>query len=276
MADVTLALSGGGAAGIGHIPVLEAFDELGVRPAAIAGVSIGAVIGVGYAAGLSGAELREHVIELAERPSHTARKLWKDMDFRSLTSLFSADPRAVLEVVLPEAVPEAFEALGIPFHVTATDYYGREAKTFTSGAVRDAIAASMAIPGLFRPLALEGRVYVDGGVTNNLPLDVLPKAEISVAVDVASGPPNDGREVPGALTASVESMRIMMRALLLKTLEDHPPTVLIEPGSSKFRALEFWRVSEILDAAEHAREDTKRALAEALEGAEGDTPRAGE
>lgn len=262
---VALALSGGGAAGLGHIPVLEALDDLGVRVAAIAGSSVGALIGAGYAAGMTGTDLRGHVMGLARSPSKTARKLWKELDFKGLSAILSADPEAAIGVLEPDGLPERIEDLRIPLTVMATDYHARASWAFTEGPLRPALAASIAIPGVFRPVSLGGRVYVDGGVTNNLPLDRLPEGALCIGVDVASEPPSDATEVPGGMAATVGSMRIMMRALLERTLETRPPTVLIEPASRRFGALEFWKAAEILEAADHAREDTRRAVARALE-----------
>ncbi len=264
---VALALSGGGAAGLGHIPVLEALDDLGVRVEAIAGSSVGALMGAGYAAGMTGADLRAHVMGLARSPSRTARKLWKDLDFRGLGAILAAEPEAAIGALAPDGLPDAIEDLRIPLTVLATDYHARAAHAFAEGPLRPALAASIAIPGVFRPVRLGGRVYVDGGVTNNLPLDRLPEGALCIGVDVASEPPSDATDTPGGMTATVGSMRIMMRALLERTLEQCRPAVLIEPASRRFGALEFWKAAEILDAADHAREDTRRAVAKALEDA---------
>ena len=77
MATIGLALGGGGARGIAHIHVLEAFDDLGIKPAVISGSSIGAIIGAGYAAGMSGAEIREYVIKTFSTGSQVLSTLWK-------------------------------------------------------------------------------------------------------------------------------------------------------------------------------------------------------
>lgn len=256
--DLILALSGGGAAGLGHIPVLCALDEAGKTPDALAGASIGALIGALYASGMTGVQIRDHVVALHDHPSKLAAKLWSGLSLRS--TVLPLDPAKVLDLILPDTLPERFEDLDIPLTVLATDYHARAPIAFGRGNLRNALAASIAIPGVFRPVNLDGRVYVDGGVTNNLPLDHLPKARLSIAVDVASEPPEDSDEVPGPLAASLGSMRIMMREMLSRTLSSHPPDILIEPESRRFGALEFRKVPQILDACDHAFQDTLDAL----------------
>lgn len=258
---ITLALSGGGAAGLGHIPVLCALDDAGLCPDAIAGASIGALVGALYASGMPGAAIREHATTLHDRPSQIASRLWSGLSLRK--AMLPLDAEMVLDLVLPDDMPDRFEDLDIPLTVIATDYHARAPIAFCRGPLRGALAASIAIPGLFRPVALDGRIYVDGGVTNNLPLDHLPKAGLSIAVDVASEPPQDSTEMPGPLAASMGAMRIMMRAMLERTLHSHPPDILIEPDSRSFGALDFQKLPDILRACDRAYDDTRAALRKA-------------
>jgi NTE family protein len=260
MTRVTLALSGGGAAGFGHIPVLEALDAQDVRLSAIAGTSMGAIVGAAYAAGYSGTEIRDHLVSLADAPLQSARRFFKAARFAWGDVFKPLDPLDALAAILPEDFPKSFEELDIPLTVVATDYHARSEHRFTSGDLRPALAASIAIPGVLRPIRIGGRIYVDGGVTNNLPLDALPSCDVRIAVDVASLPPDDKDDEPSPLTASTGAMRIMMRALLEQRLRSHPPDILIEPESRVFGALEFGQLHEILEAADPAREDTERAL----------------
>lgn len=256
--DLTLALSGGGAAGLGHVPVLCALDDAGRRPDVIAGASIGALIGALYAAGMTGAAIRDHATALHDRPSQIAARLWSGLSLKR--AMLPLDADMVLGLILPDDLPDRFEDLSLPLTVIATDYHARAPVAFCRGPLRPALAASIAIPGVFRPVTLDGRVYVDGGVTNNLPLDHLPKARLCIAVDVASEPPEDRDDVPGPLSASTGAMRIMMRTMLEKTLHSHPPDILIEPESRRFGALDFMNLPEIFEACDPAYQDTLDAL----------------
>lgn len=277
MTKIMLALSGGGAAGLGHIPVLQALDDLGIRPAAISGTSIGAIIGAGYASGLSGAEIREWVLHLANSPLATVRRFWASHLGDSLNPFKTLDARSVLDAILPETVPATFEGLEIPTIVVATDYFARKEAHFSTGVLRDALAASFSLPGIFSPAIMRGRLYLDGGITNNLPFDAFPEGDTVVAVDVSTEPPVtpetlaaagiDAKNPPSALAVSMEAMRIMMVANLNTRLQYRPPTILIKPASSRFQVLDFRDVPAILAAAESAREETKRLLDLAMSGA---------
>ncbi len=264
MDKISVALGGGGAAGYGHIVVLEALDELGIKPVALAGTSMGALIAVAYGAGISAKDLRAHLLDMVESPMKPARRLWNGYLSTGLNVLRPVNALAAVETVLPDEVPEDLSNLAIPTTVVATDYFDRCEVSFTSGATRPRVAASLSIPGLFDPAEIDGRYYVDGGVTNNLPFEVLPEGTIRLAVDVASEPPEEVVDPPGSLAVTMGSMRIMMRALLEARLENTPPEILIEPEPCKFGALDFLSAAEILEAAEPAREATKRAVENAL------------
>lgn len=261
MTDLSLALSGGGAAGYGHIVVLEALDELGVRPVAIAGASMGALIGVAYASGMSGSEIRGHVLDMVNNPLKPAQRFWHGFRQKRM------DPTSALAAVstmLPDTVPDNLSELQIPTTVVATDFYARAECRFSSGPLRPSVAASVSIPGLFDPTEIDGQFFIDGGVTNNLPTNALPSSTMRLAVDVASEPPEPPKPDPGSLEVTLGAMRIMMRALLEARLREDTPDVLIEPGSRRFGALDFLSAEEILEAAEPAREETKRAVESAF------------
>ena len=138
-----LALGGGGARGLAHVAVLEAIDELGVRPAAIAGTSIGAMVGAAYAAGLSGKEIRRHALTLAHDRSEIFRRLmvaragklsniWS-MGFGSATLV---DPEKFCSSSCRRAVPEDFGELKIPLTIIASDLYRRKQVVFSEGTLR--------------------------------------------------------------------------------------------------------------------------------------------
>ena len=180
MKTFALALGGGGARGLAHIAVLEALDEIGARPAAIAGTSIGALIGAAYAAGMTGRELRRFVIALAHDRSEVFRRLIaaRAGTFSNLFSLgfgsaTMVDAEKFCAQFLPEQVPDDFGALQIPLTVIATDLYRRQPAVLASGALKPAVAASIALPTVMRPVVVDGRVLIDGGATNPLPFDEL-------------------------------------------------------------------------------------------------------
>ena len=264
MTRLCLALSGGGIAGLGHIPVIEALDDLGLRPDVIAAASSGALVGAAVAAGLSGAAIRAHVDALWTGPSMAARRLWEEFGLGSLGRILSFDPLAAVEVLLPPEVPATFEELAIPLTVVATDYHARAEARFTGGALREALAASIAIPGVFRPVLLGGRVCVDGLLTNNLPLSALPDDGFVIAVDVGTPPPDPDQDMPGGFAAMIGGMRIMMIGLVAHEIARRPPDLLFRPASAGFGALDLGRANEAMDADAGLRAEARQRIAERL------------
>lgn len=261
MTRFALALSGGGASALGHIPVIEALDDAGARPCAVAGTSMGAIIGACVAAGMTGADIRAHTLSLLSDMTGLGTRMIRGAKWSDLGIGLFLDPDHILRYVLPDALPERIEDLRLPFAAVATDFYRQSEVRFTEGPLAPALAASMAIPGLFRPVKVGDRVYVDGGVCNNLPIEALPEDCPVIAVDAVTNPPDeDGTDIPGPLAATLGAMRIMMRALLQRQLDDRAPFAILRPDSYRFWPLEFNRAAEIIEAAEPIREETIAAI----------------
>ena len=268
---IAIALGGGGARGLAHIAVLEALDELGVEPVLVAGTSMGAVIGAAYAAGMPAKALRGYVLDtLRDRAQVLARLLQARIGrlshlVRGLGNPVLIDGEKFLDLFWPDAVPDRFEDLKLPFIAIATDYYGRCEAALASGPLVSAVAGSMAIPGLIRPVEAGGRVLVDGGAVNPLPFDHLAgKADIVVAVDVTGGPDQEGSGLPDGFEAMFGASQIMQNAIVAEKLKARGPDLLIRPAVEGFRALDFFKAKAILHAAEPAKEEMKRALGNTL------------
>jgi NTE family protein len=185
---IGLALGGGSARGLAHILMLEAFDDLGVKPVAVAGTSIGSMIGGLYCTGMTGVEIRAYVEELLASRSEIFKRMAKTRDgLRNLWSFRApsvVDGVTLFEVLLPQLRCD-FASLKIPFTAVAVDYYKMEQVNIDQGPLIPAIAASSALPTILRPVTICGRVLVDGGFCNPCPWDVVaPKADRVVAVDV--------------------------------------------------------------------------------------------
>ena len=257
---LALSLGGGGAPGLGHIAVLEALDEMGIRPIAIAGTSIGALIGTCYAAGMTGREIRDLAQDLADHPMRIARAVAGSVAFSGWGSLPALNPMRVLNAALGDAIPERFEDLSIPLTIVTTDYHMRAEKRFTDGPLRPALAASIAIPGVFTPVVIDGVVHTDGGVTNNQPYDALPPADVVMAVDVATEILMPSSTVPGPVEVAAGAIRGMMQAALEAKLQTTPPDILIRPRTRRYGPLDFDKCAAILALPDDAGERTKEAL----------------
>lgn len=263
---IGVALGSGAARGLAHIPFIEAMDEMGLAPSIIAGSSIGALIGAGWANGMTGAALREHAFSVLGSFQQIAGRLWSGLP--TLTGVFKTglsmqiEARAVSDAFLPAGFPEDFDALQVPLNVVTTDLRAWEEVVLGSGPLRPAIAASLAIPALFRPVVHDGRIFVDGGTTNPLPLDrAAIGADILVGIDV-NGMPDEklaGIE-PGLFDAGFLASQIMSQTLIRNMVKAHPPDLYVRPLVNGFGIMEFWRVREILAAAEIGKEQFKRDL----------------
>jgi NTE family protein len=269
---VALALGGGGARGLAHIVILEALDEIGVKPVAIAGSSVGAAIGAAYAAGMSGKAIRRHVISVVHDRPDVLRRLVSARAAASLGGLLASglgnpmllDAQKFCGAFMPSDVPEMFEQLGVPLIVMTTDLYGRHETLFQTGPLKPALAASMTIPGLIRPLEIGGRILVDGGVVNPLPFECLRgRADIIVAVDTSVGPMAP-RGVPDPWDALFSTIQVMGHTIVAEKLKHGTPDVLIRPNVGAFRLLDFLQASAILRAAEPAKAELKRRLVEVM------------
>ncbi|MGH6768473.1 MAG: patatin-like phospholipase family protein [Xanthobacteraceae bacterium] len=272
--SLALALGGGGARGLAHIAVLEALDDMGVKPAAIAGTSAGALIGAAYAAGMSGKDIRRHVIALAHNRSEIFRRLmlaragtFVDLLTSGFGSGTQVDGEKFCDQFLPAAVPQDFAALKIPLVVIASDLHRRAQVSFTSGPLRRALAASIALPSVVRPVVIDDQVLVDGGATNPLPFDELRgRADVVAAVDISGEPTDVRRDIPSYWECLFATVLVMGNAIITEKLKHSAPHLMIRPNVGLFRTLDFFQASAILRAAEPAKAEIRQKLTALLEG----------
>jgi len=268
-----LALGGGGARGLAHIAVLEALDDMGQKPAAIAGTSIGALIAAAYAAGMSGREIRRFVITLAHDRAEVFRRLIAtragtfanlfNLGFGSATLV---DAEKFCQQFLPDKVPDDFGELEIPLTIIATDLYRRQQAALSSGPLKPALAASIALPTVMRPVVVAGRVLIDGGATNPLPFEELRgRADLVLAVDISGAPTDERRDIPNPWECLLATVLVMGNAITAEKIKHGAPDLVVRPRVGAFRALDFLQASAILRAAEPVKVELKEKLAALLE-----------
>ena len=265
---ISLALGGGGARGISHVHVLKAIDDLGVNVLEVAGSSIGAIVGAGYCAGMSGAEIEDHFRSAFSDRTAAFAKLWKitpgvmNVFAKSGTGPFGQmDVERVLEAFFPEVLPHDFKDLKIPLTVTGTDFYGNTLKRLESGDLHKAISASAAIPVVFKPVIIDGCVLIDGGINNPLPFDLLDASRAPVvAVDVVGLPTGEPGTLPGRVDAAFGASQLMMQAVTSLKLHENPPQLFLRPPVDHYRVLDFLKVNEILADTAPVYEEAKRGL----------------
>jgi NTE family protein len=261
---VAVAFGGGGARGLAHIHVIEALDELGITPVAITGSSIGAIMGAGMAAGMRGAEIRDFTLSTVGRPREVMNRIWSlrptrfsDVGFR----IGQYNLERILKAFLPDLLPGDFNELKIPLHVTATDYYGSSELLIGEGDLIQALAASAAIPAVFMPVRIDGRIMIDGGIFNPVPFEyLLDKADIVVGIDVVGWPAGDPDVIPNRIDSLFGASQLMMQSIISMKLKVHRPHIFLAPDVGRFKVLDFLKAAEVLESSSTVKDDIKRAL----------------
>jgi NTE family protein len=266
--SIGLALGGGSARGLAHIPMLEVFDELGIKPKVIAGCSIGALVGAAYAGGMSAAEIRARAEMLLANRIGAMRyafgeKRVSPFDLLALKGLASmhVDGETLVGIALPDTLPKLIEELTIPFKVIATDFDSMEERVIESGPLLKAVGASIAIPGVILGPQFDGHAYVDGCITNPVPFDhVREGMDIVVAVDVTGRPRAANGTNRSNIELAVGSLLILFHQVagLRRTIS--PPDIYIRPAIDAFSGGDFFRIREVLEQAGTAKDQLKREL----------------
>ncbi|GHT81890.1 phospholipase [Bacteroidia bacterium] len=172
-----MALAGGGARGFAHIGVIRALEESGITVDCLSGASIGAVVGAFYAAG----NTPDQMLQIAKNISPRRLKAVSSLHFRRVALDY------VEELLEQHVVVNTFEELKIPLYVNATNFQTSECVYFSSGALFRAVKASAAIPIRYAGQIIDSVMYVDGGLTNNLPAQPL-RARCKVVIGVSINP----------------------------------------------------------------------------------------
>jgi NTE family protein len=265
---IGLALGGGAARGLAHIPMLEVFDEMGIKPAVIAGCSFGALIGAAYASGIPAKEIGDHARHILANRVQAAKYLFGVKRARigdllkrkSFTSLL-VDGEQLTGFIFPEGVATRVEDTQIPLKIVTTDFLERREHVISSGPMCQAVAASIAIPGLISAPTIDGRLYVDGGITNPVPFDhVRVGTDLVVAIDVTGRQREPRRGHHSNMELAIGSMLIMFHQIAVLRRQQNPPDVYINPPIEGFLANDFFRMGEMIEAASKAKDELKRAL----------------
>ena len=265
---IGLALGGGSARGLAHIPVLEVFDELGIKPKMIAGCSIGSLLGACYAGGLSAKEIRERAeLLLSDRIGALkfafGQKRVNPFDLLALRGLasFHVHGEKLAGLVLPETLPDNIEDLPIPFKVIATDFDAMEERVITTGTLVKAVGASIAIPGVILGTQYDGHSYVDGCVTNPVPFNhVQDGMDIVIAVDVSGRPREANGKNRSNMELAVGSLLILFNQVASLRREISPPDIYVRPAIDSFSGGDFFRIKEVIEQAQPAKDQLKREL----------------
>jgi NTE family protein len=271
---IGLVLSGGGVRGFAHVGILKGLEARGWRPDLVAGASMGGIVAAAYASGMSVAEMETESLYLT-RLRHLARLLDRKI---SMDALIAGD--RILQYFESKLHNAAFDELEMPLGLMAVDCLTGEQVPLTEGRVATAVRATMAFPGVFAPVEINGMILVDGGVSDNLPVCLAREmgATCVVAVDVCPRGASctiAGEDDGTSLVPAPRLMALMQRGvdLVVATLtelrlEQCAPDVLMRPAVphnvSTFTG--FTHIAECIAAGEAAVrdwEDDLRAIFEA-------------
>lgn len=284
---VGLVLSGGGARGAAHVGVLKVLDEMRVPVDAIAGTSMGAVVGGLYASGMSGVEIETLLRSLnwqdsfRDRPPREELGYRRKQDERNFLVRYALGlkeqgfvlPRGLVQgqkleqvlrsAALPVAEIQRFDRLPIPFRAIATDLETGEAVIMDSGDLVTAMRASMSAPGFFAPAQREGRLLVDGGLVENLPIDTARAmgVDVLIVVDVSFAL-YLREELASPLEVTNQAFAILIRGRTLEQRAKLKATdIVIDPPLGRFPSADFGRVPQALRAGEEAARGASASLA---------------
>jgi NTE family protein len=284
---IGLVLSGGGARGAAHIGVLKVLEELHVPVDAIAGTSMGAVVGGLYASGLSAADIERVMTSVDWQDAFRDRPARKDLNFRrkledqNFLVKFPVGikgrrfrlPRGLVQgqklaqilrsLTLPVAQIQDFDRLAIPFRAIATDIVTGDRVVIDHGDLTTAMRASLSAPGVFAPVESEGRMLVDGGLSSNLPIDVAREMGVDVLIVVDCGFPLLERgKLDSVATVSNQMLAILIRHNTTeqrKSLTEEDVT--IDPALGDFSSLDFTEHAKAMRIGEQAARGASERLA---------------
>jgi NTE family protein len=275
---IGLVLGGGGARGAAHVGVLKVLEELHIPIDYIAANSMGAIVGGLYAEGMTPDEIEHELetmdwddvfVDAPQRPDRSFRRKRDDDSYAVQARLGFSEgkvkfPFAIVQgqkfdlelsrLTLPAANIHDFNKLPIPFHAVATDIETGRAVVLQSGDLALAIRASMAVPGAFAPVEIDGKLLVDGLVSNNVPVDVVRAmgADVVIVVDVGSGLYKRD-EIKGVLDVVAQLTNILSERNVEQQLATLKPSdILIRPALGKMSAGDFNKAKEGIEIGEQA------------------------
>jgi NTE family protein len=283
---IGIALSGGGARGIAHVGVLQTLHEMRVPIDYVSGSSIGAVVGAMFAIGLDPEEIERQILAIdwadlfSDNPLRENRTYRRKQDDRAYFLPLEFGLKGSRIVMAPGIIagqklnfalnePELylagyddFDLLPYPFRAVATDLHTGDFVTIDRGSLLQAVRASMSIPGVFPPVHWEGKLLVDSGVSNNMPVDVLRDmgADLVIAVDVLALPENTPDSKLKSWPGVIEQLAaILARQNSLTNIEDADVHLFVELGD--ILLTDFHRVGETIPLGQKAAFDIIDQLA---------------
>ena len=224
---IALVLGGGAARGFAHIGVIKALEAQGIVPDMVVGTSAGSVVGALYASGMSGFELQSLALQMQENM----------LEDWTLPNRGVLKGEALQDFINQKVKNLTIQKLPKPLGVVATDLQSGEMTLFRTGNTGMAVRASSAVPGLFQPVEISGREYVDGGLTSPVPAQSARTmgADFVIAVDISNVSRRD--KLTGTLDVLLQTFTIMGHTISRHELED--ADVVIRPNTAAVSSTDF-------------------------------------
>ncbi len=280
---VAVVLSGGSALGLAHIGVLKVIERTGIPVDMILGTSMGACVGGLYAAGYSPQEIESIVTkidwnmvfserrdspgdryDLLKRQRFPLRLGFGDQGFNIGAGLLEGQNVLSLftQLTLHDLTVRNFDDLPVPYRAVAADIMTGDKVVFSSGSLAEAMRSSMSIPGVFRPYEIDGRRVVDGGIVDNMPVDIARQmgADIVIAVESRSRGPKSAESLTSSLAITAQTLNLMVQQNMAFARKE--ADLVITPDLSNYNLTSYGHAAQIIDRGEAGAEAASPALKE--------------
>jgi NTE family protein len=280
---VAVVLSGGSALGLAHVGVLQAIERAGIPIDMILGTSMGSIVGGLYAAGYTPEQLEAIVTGLdwstvfsERRDSPGDRYDWLKRERFPLRIGFDRGGVSIgagllegqnvlsllTELTLHELTVRDFDTLPVPYRAVAADILSGEKVVISSGSLADAMRSSMSIPGIFRPYEANGHTVVDGGIADNMPVDVAREmgADIVIAVESRLGSPKSTEELTSSIAITAQTLNLLIQQNMIPARRN--ADLVISPDLAQYNMMSY---AESLQIVERGREGAQAAWPKLVE-----------
>ncbi len=281
-ARVALVLNGGGALGLAHVGVLRWMEEHHIPIDGVAGTSMGGLVGGFYATGMSAQEIDDFIHTIDWKHALNDETPYRDLSFRrkedkrlypadlefglkngiSLPSGFNSGQQVGLildRIAAPYFDLTTFDQLPTPFRCVAADLTTGRQKVFDRGSLAEALRATMSLPAVFSPVREKNHIYVDGGLLNNLPVDVSRSmgTDIVIAVELRTDPIHP-KDVVSAVNVLQQSVSVIISSNELESMRD--ADILITVDTGKIGGLEFSAEDRLISLGYQAAQQKSKVL----------------
>jgi NTE family protein len=280
---VAVVLSGGSALGLAHIGALKVIERMGIPIDMIAGTSMGAIVGGLYAAGYSPQQMEEIVTridwgavfserrdspgdryDLLKRQRFPLRVGFDAHGFSLGAGLLEGQNVLALltTLTLQDLTVRNFDDLPVPYRAVAADIMTGDKVVFSHGSIAEAMRSSMSIPGVFRPYEIDGRRVVDGGIVDNMPVDVARQmgADIVIAVESRARGPRSAESLTSSLAITAQTLNLMVQQNMSSARKE--ADLVITPDLDGYNVASYADAAQIIDRGEAGAELAAPALRE--------------